>query len=86
MELANRGQQELQLTRIAIATNEWKDRDAAFDALAPSFYQARKLQARKLIERQFANTFIKCMQTGILPTWVINIANFETIKLASDNA
>lgn len=84
MELKENGFKEMQLARIAIATNEWKDREEALNALAPSFYLTRKLQARKLLNRQFANTFVKLMQDGRLPTWVVNIADFDTIKLASD--
>ena len=84
VELQDSAKLEVIAARNTLATTDFKDRNKAFKMLTPSLQLLKRIQAKKRMSVRYAKLFADLFNEGLIPDWVIDICDFETIELLTE--
>jgi hypothetical protein len=73
------------ITRFALASEEWKDKEAVARYLNPARYQLTLEQAQSEIDLSSAALFVRLQNAGKLPYWIIQRVEYERIMMVAEN-
>jgi ssDNA-binding replication factor A large subunit len=85
VELIEAAVQADPIARSTLIQEDWKDKEAVARYLNPARYQIAVEVAVEEIEFRSARLFVQLQERGKLPSWILQVVDYEKILMVAEN-